>query len=389
MLRARRQPVPRAAGVVDLDLEAGPHGRPRRVVEAGELGVGETQEDPAVGAVRTDAELQLQPVVAGHRNGAPQQAEVEARHRLERAVDRVEGATTGHPPVGEALAVEEPQHRPRRRVRCRPDPRERPGLPTAPLAAHAVALRHQPLGQPPPQRDAVHDRVGRAAGRQHRGVAGVQVGDGVELPVRVDHGGGRPLTHPQRARLVERGSQPVGGRDVHRSRGAEDVPGQVLDHLVQLPLQLPVLRSPPQRDRRARDAVLVQVRGRPGHGDGVAVRRRHHLAEGPDEDVDLAGPKLLQPPDVVEVRHVLEQEGVGLAARELRHRRGGDLEVEVHRGPVAGDVDLGPAADEQRGHLAVAELQAGWRRDGEADVLAQVHHQVAAGDRPRRGRWPC
>src|SRR6516162_6521583 len=97
-----------------------------------------------------------------------------------------------------------------------------------------LALGHETLGESPPDRYAIHYRIGRTAGRQDRGITGVEICHIVELTVGIDYRLGRIVTHTERPGLMERGAKTI-RRDAGSMGGhAEHILGYIVDRLVHL-----------------------------------------------------------------------------------------------------------------------------------------------------------
>ncbi len=146
----------------------------------------------------------------------------------------------------------------------------------------------------------------------------------MKLAIRIGDGAQRIVAHPQGPGFVERRAQPVRievrGRGVLRRRARpEQVLGQEIDALVHLVHDQRLhgvrgRRAWNERHRCARHLGVVQVRlsRRGRHGDGV-LQVGKDLAHGADRDVDLAGLRLGEVPNVVQVGDALEQEGIRAA----------------------------------------------------------------------------
>src|SRR5262249_40599478 len=74
----------------------------------------EPNKDAAVCLEHANEEFKLQSIVLRHRFRAPEHSEIEAWHRLQSAVDDMEGAPSGHAPVRQRCAVEQRDDGPRR-----------------------------------------------------------------------------------------------------------------------------------------------------------------------------------------------------------------------------------------------------------------------------------
>ena len=196
----------------------------------------------------------------------------------------------------------------------------------------------------------------------------------MELPLRIRYGLGGIISHPQRARLVERRAQSI-GLDVRRSDlFAEELLGYGVDDGVHQIHHLYFRGTAHHAHRGARNHKFIVVLGLKGDGDRVILKVRQHFADCTDGHVHFARGRLGEDSNVVQVGYALKKQGIGPATAEPGGNAAGtDLHMEVYRTAIS---EIGSAPHQQGSQFLVFQRKGSRQYGSEAHVLAQMHQKI-------------